>query len=65
MFLFRTQSGQVDLPEDGYHLEMILINRYGWLDDEKYQRFMLENGIEIEVFTRSQGFGLQDSHTAV
>jgi hypothetical protein len=35
MFLFRTHTGQVEIPEDGY----------GWLDDEQYQRFTLENGM--------------------
>ncbi|KAI8897690.1 hypothetical protein BC833DRAFT_592739, partial [Globomyces pollinis-pini] len=55
LFLFATQAGIIEIPEDGY----------GWMDDESYQRFVLENGVELEVFTRNHGFQGNESHCTV
>ncbi|KAJ3373238.1 histone methyltransferase set2 [Kappamyces sp. JEL0680] len=55
MLLFQTPPGQGEIPEDGY----------GWMDDESYQKITLENGMELEIFTRSQGFGLGEATCAV
>ncbi|KAJ3275474.1 hypothetical protein HDV01_000301 [Terramyces sp. JEL0728] len=54
LFLFASQ-GQAEIAEDGY----------GWMDDESYQRFTLENGLEMEIFSRNQGFAIGDTHAVV
>lgn len=55
IFLFATPPAQQPLPEDGY----------GWLDDESFQTVALENGVHVEVYSRTLGFTLQDAHATI
>ncbi|KAI8907380.1 hypothetical protein EDD86DRAFT_209422 [Gorgonomyces haynaldii] len=46
LFIFQTQTAGGQIPDDGY----------GWMDDEIPHKHMLENGMEVEMFARKQGF---------
>jgi hypothetical protein len=53
--LFAVNPGAIDLPDDGY----------GWMDDEQYSRTTLENGVELEIFTRNMGFAPGEAQALV
>jgi hypothetical protein len=53
--LFASAPGSIEIPEDGY----------GWMDLEEYSKTKLENGMEVEIFTRNMGFGLNESQALV
>ncbi|KAL2917328.1 hypothetical protein HK105_202992 [Polyrhizophydium stewartii] len=68
----KTEPVIVDKPVDGTLFAFVLHpgdpvphDGYGWLDDESAKRFTLENNVELEVFTRTMGFGPGDTMTSI
>ena len=62
----------LDKPVDGTILifnpqfnNQPLEDGYGWMDNEQHARFTLENGLEIQVFTRQFGFSNGDLQTTI
>ncbi|KAJ8325117.1 hypothetical protein QVD99_005896 [Batrachochytrium dendrobatidis] len=62
----------VDKPLDGSIIafllqpgEMMASDGYGWMDDDSLTRVTLDNGIEMEIFTRKLGFSPNETCVSI